>query len=168
MLSIIKSAFSGRITPFLSEKINKRFYYAAQFQDQEKTSARIISDDNQRVILQSLTNKRLSRVLVAPNTWRHLFVGKDWQNILINHPSKGIHIDSEYLRASGGSWLPTYRIIDQQQLYAIPQDIWDLFVATFKNQTIVNNFNLKVHRHLWDAYNFAHSAGFLELASKHT
>ncbi|MCL5272627.1 MAG: PcfJ domain-containing protein [Gammaproteobacteria bacterium] len=167
MLSTIKKILSGRtIRAFLPENINKRFYYAAQFQDQEKTSARIISDDNQRVVLQSLTKKQLSRVLVGPASWRHFMLGRDWQNILINHPDKGIHIDSEYLRAAGSSWLPTYRIIDQQQLYAIPQDIWDSFVATFKNQTIVDNLNLKVHRHLWDAYNFAHSANSLELASK--
>lgn len=45
-----------------------------------------------------------------------------------------------------------------KNLYAIPQLIWEAFIAELPDQDIVRRLNLSEHRHLWTAYSYVASA----------
>lgn len=58
-----------------------------------------------------------------------------------------------------------YKIIPPALLYSIPQPIWEDFIRGL-NQDVVAVLDLKTHRHLWMAYNYALETSIEEIALK--
>lgn len=57
----------------------------------------------------------------------------------------------------------SYKAIDLDLLYSIPQLVWEEFIQVL-NPKLVEALNLKKHRHLWNAYNYAIEASSEEIA----
>lgn len=59
----------------------------------------------------------------------------------------------------------SYNAITPDLLYSIPQSVWEEFIRSL-NPQIIEVLNLKKHRHLWSAYNYAAEASTEEIALK--
>lgn len=162
-----------------SELYGKRYYYPAITANVEPIKGRIIK--NSSVIkletYESYTYKykdfpihrpfildKLLPYFSSEFTWTEIFSISSAGEIIINRKKV---ISSEFVRFIGNKenseFISRFHTPQTQfvpdLLFAIPQSIWDEFISNLTYQDVVRNINLSLHRHLWQSYNYAASAG---------
>lgn len=96
-------------------------------------------------------------------TLRDYILGSAWRTVLkIDRNRQGIFYQETYVDPNSNSLktgiIPPEKLIFPHILYGISQTIWEAFIEHLDNQEVVALLNLKQHRHLWPAYQYALSA----------
>jgi hypothetical protein len=144
-----------------------RTYVAATYVNTDKIPARIVHQPD-TIQLQVLTSHHIGENLRGKVSLRERFLGTDWHTLLnINNDKNRIvyeenYFDHQLVQSKMCSTSPEY-IIFPKNLYGVSQSIWESFIACLKHQEVVQLLNLKQHRHLWPAYQYALSAPTLTI-----
>jgi hypothetical protein len=120
------------------------------------------------VYLQMLTTSKLGNNLQGNPTLREFIFGSAWHTLLkIDNKKQGIFYEKTYINlqteASKTNYIPPENIIFPENIFGVPQVIWDSFINHLDHQEVVALLGLKRHRHLWPAYHYALAAPTPEL-----
>lgn len=140
-----------------------RTYISAVHANTLKSPARIKKEKN-TIYLQMLTSGQLGPQLNFDMTLREYMFGSTWHTVLkISNDHFGVnagHSATKNLnqKINNSIFIPTEAIIFPEKIFGISEEIWIAFLAYLEHQDVVNLLNLKQHRHLWPAYDYAVSA----------
>ncbi len=113
--------------------------------------------------LQILTSSKLGPKLRAATTIRESLFGSAWHTLLkIDNKKQGIYYEETYVDPESEQndtlFIPPEKIVFPENIFGIPQLVWEIFIGHLEHQEVVHILNLKQHRHLWPAYQYAMSA----------
>ncbi len=140
-----------------------RTYVSTVHANTLKVPARI-KKEKSTIYLQMLMSRQLGPQLNLDMTLREYMFGSTWHPVLkISRDHFGVISGSSAIenlkpKIDNSIFIAPEAVIFPEKLFGIPQDIWDAFLAYLEHQDVVNLLNLKQHRHLWPAYQYAVSA----------
>lgn len=146
-----------------------RTYVAATYTNIEKIPARIRHKQD-TIHLQALTSYKLGPKLRCDMTLQEYFLGSAWHTLLkIDNKKQSIFYEETYLDLESGQDKTIFpspeQIIFPENIFGVTQTLWESFIAHLDHQEVVDLLNLKQHRHLWPAYQYALSAPTTQLVT---
>ena len=149
--------------------LHVRTYVAATYAKIDKIPSRIRHKQD-TIHLQALTSYKLGHKLSGEMNLREYFLGSTWHTLLkIDNKKQGIFYEETYLDLTSGqdktSFTSPENIVFTENIFGVPQTLWESFIAHLDQQKVVDLLNLKKHRHLWPAYHYALSAPTTQLAT---
>ena len=142
-----------------------RPYIAATYANTKQISARI-RHKKDTIHLQVLTSHKLGPKLCSDISLREYVLGANWHTLLkIENKKQRFSYEEESFEQDKTDSLSPENIIFPENIFGVPQTVWDSFIAHLDHQEIVDLLNLKQHRHLWPAYQYALSAPTVQLVN---
>lgn len=136
-------------------------YVSTAYENSLVLPARIRYQHN-AVHLQILSSSQIGKELQAQSSLRERILGTAWYTLLKINKKQGMTYEEAYHAPVANehtvSFIPPEHIIFPEKIFSVPQIIWEEFIHHLDNQEVVGLLNLKQHRHLWAAYQYAVSA----------
>ena len=166
-ISLLRTLTNRVTLPPLYQEV--RPYVAATYAKVETIPARIRQKQD-AIYLQAFTSHKLGPQLRSDMSLREYLMGAAWHTLLkIDNKKQGIFYEETYhdlTLSQTETRLPSPEsIVFPENIFGVPQSIWESFIAHLDNLEVVELLNLKQHRHLWPAYHYALSAPSSQLVT---